>query len=508
MNASELELQPLEILYSIGLNLPYLELIKYCQLSTKFRQICQNPAFWAQKGQKDFGTFLYMKRVGIPKSHEEYRQIYLVYHCLPGAEKYTKRCLSEVIKLGKEEHLDYFLANIPAENEHRSRVNGGLYQAAKSGKAELIFRILNRMGEFNSDELQELANGLGEYGDLNLINEFRNKGIMIKRNRLIEGAIRGNHLDLIQLYMPPRLSPDLLFYYLELSIGQNEIWDYLFNYFDNAGYQLRKMQLKILIDKAAKKGNLNIIKELIKRGPDESAIGSLLGYAGINGHWHILDYMLTTQLVTPKALTYALIIAANHNNSGAIKWLRAHGATNLHAVAYGAALGGHLDLFLKAINEGAIIDKQLFIAAAKWGHLHILKYLAEFFDLATFNESLLAAAKNINTPSVKTIVSYLISLGANNLEQALLVTAQHNYYNVKHLLALIPQDQLTRTINSLLITNLLGQPDLGYVKLLIDYGNQYNVLDNDYVIDLIKNATGLGKRHKKQLIDYVLPLQR
>ena len=126
MDRSELESQPISMLFEIALNLPYPELAKYCQLSKKFRQICTQQTFWTQKAQHDFPNFRYLNRVGIPKSHAEYRQIYLVYHCLPGAEKYTSRCLAETIRQGKLENLDYFLSNPPID-KFKTRTYGGLH---------------------------------------------------------------------------------------------------------------------------------------------------------------------------------------------------------------------------------------------------------------------------------------------------------------------------------------------------------------------------------------------
>ena len=371
----------------------------------------------------------------------------------------------------------------------------------------MINRILSQLGELNNNEIRELSAGLGQFGDINLIDGFSNKGIRFSRVALIEGAIVGNRYDLVEKYMPRRLPLGVLFFYLQLSVNHDDISNYLFNYLGSLGYQLTPFQLEILLNKAARLGKINVIKRLIKQGPDEFAIGTAIGYAGVNKHFHIVDYLLTTQLVTPKALTQALFIAAVHNDSEFISWLQQHGANDINAIAYGAAQSGNLNLLLKALNEGATIEPKLFIIAAKWRHLNILKYLAEFFDQETFNQALIAAAQNLTSAGKNNIIPYLISIGANNLEVALIWTAKDASSNIDQLLPLLSSDQLIDIINRLIIINLTENPDPVYIKLILNYANNHAALDFDYVLDIIRNTTQLRRRQQQNLVDYLLSLR-
>ncbi len=72
-------LKPQNVLFEIALHLDYDNLSKYCRTSKKFAQICNNPSFWQQKSKLDFPG-------SVAKSKEDYHKIYLVRHCLPGAE--------------------------------------------------------------------------------------------------------------------------------------------------------------------------------------------------------------------------------------------------------------------------------------------------------------------------------------------------------------------------------------------------------------------------------------
>ena len=45
---------PESVLFEIAIHLNYSELMKYCRVSKRFAQICNNPFFWQQKGRLDF----------------------------------------------------------------------------------------------------------------------------------------------------------------------------------------------------------------------------------------------------------------------------------------------------------------------------------------------------------------------------------------------------------------------------------------------------------------------
>ncbi len=86
----QLQVLPLEVIFEITDKLNYSDVLRLCQTSTVYANICADPTFWRRKTNKDFST-TNRKDPLLPKETEQERYLRLATkhgEIYPGSEKY------------------------------------------------------------------------------------------------------------------------------------------------------------------------------------------------------------------------------------------------------------------------------------------------------------------------------------------------------------------------------------------------------------------------------------
>lgn len=462
MDLKTLESQPDHILFNIGLNLDYSDLITYCQLSKKFNKLCQNRTFWQQKGKNDFS----LKRQDYPINAFEYYRLLMIHRCLPGAEKYINptQCLEKAIQTQNLDLINYFI--------EISKPSSRLFKTAGlTGNLDIINLLLNRYQPFDPDIFQ-IAFGAAIAGHLDIINYLLSKYTTrsqqrdIKRHALT-GASAGGHLEIIKQFFPSFLIFGNLLLRFRLMLreavtgNRYDVTEYLLEIAKQRNIDIGEKFLTKLLIVAAQNGNLDLVKLLINSGAND--LYHVLGVAANYQHYDIVDHLYRSGVNDPTKLAETLDFAAFYHDRKLIDWLYQHNVTDTNKGLAGAAAGGHLKLVHLFLNKGATDINKAFINASIYGRLPILNYLKSFnvIPIDVLNQALHRVII-FNRSNFALIISYLIDLGANDLLQMLLTAISEQTIDLSTLLTILQSHlsppELTTLIDTLLYTILTQSP--------------------------------------------------
>src|SRR5947209_1734286 len=143
-----MEYLPVENLYSILLNLPYLDIISYCGVNVQARSICNDSYFWQQKALHDLNISSDEFYQTDLDARSRYVQLLSTIGnaCVPGTERFTFRlgdCLYEASLIGDIRLINYFLSK-------GAYIGNGLNGAAAGGNLPLVEYFISK-GATNLD---------------------------------------------------------------------------------------------------------------------------------------------------------------------------------------------------------------------------------------------------------------------------------------------------------------------------------------------------------------------
>ena len=152
-------------------------------------------------------------------------------------------------------------------------------------------------------------------------------------------------------------------------------------------YEIFKIAGKYIDDllfESSIKGELNLVKEAIKRGADIHTFDeNALRYASANGHLDIVKYLVEHGANIHVNNEYALRLASSNGYLEIVKYLVEKGA-DIHAVHEAAlrfaSANGHLEVVKYLISIGANIhinNDEALQNAIESGHLQVVKYLQQ-----------------------------------------------------------------------------------------------------------------------------------
>ena len=164
-----LQVLPLEVIFEITDKLNYSDVLRLCQTSTVYANICADPTFWRRKTNKDFST---TNRKDPLKHRETEQERYLrlatrAGEIYPGSEKYTSLYnISE--KFIEIQSLDrsYFLHKFD-----ESQLDDAMASAAREGDREIVDQML-KLGATNYNRAMMEAAGGGHQEIVNQMLEL------------------------------------------------------------------------------------------------------------------------------------------------------------------------------------------------------------------------------------------------------------------------------------------------------------------------------------------------
>jgi len=196
------------------------------------------------------------------------------------------------------------------------------------------------------------------------------------------------------------------------------------------------MQLSTGLEIAIKKGDLEKVKSLIKKGDDE--IDAVFAAAAEEGKLEIVKYLFEQGVDIHKWNEYALKWSAYNGHLEVAKFLVEHGADKSNCrVLSDVIIQGHLDIAKYLIEANGYISPWLVEHASRLGRLELVKYLVgkgANVQATDAGAPLTAAARFGHIEVVKC----LVEAGADihyNYEEALRLAAYKNEVEiVKYLL--------------------------------------------------------------------------
>ncbi|CAK7994689.1 Hypothetical protein POVR1_LOCUS213 [uncultured virus] len=184
-------------------------------------------------------------------------------------------------------------------------------------------------------------------------------------------------------------------------------------------------------------GHMDLIREFCVEGHNKGIFpghDKALEAAAKYGHLHILDYLLKKRNYSIKVLNFAFFEAGEGGRQEIIDYLVSKGATDYFGLLKAAAKAGHLDIvkmyYNKAIHQAqeqpeltfddaqarhhnAVCNKQhrddVFSCAATYNHLNIVKFLVETGGVTP--EGLQKGLSCATDGELLDIINYLTTLG-------------------------------------------------------------------------------------------------
>lgn len=319
LDISHLESLPIELLYSILMNLDYRDILKLCQVSTRLSWVCQDWSFWADKAWRKFefprDLFNQTAQTDPRKRFQEVQEYYenpnwpLIDGAIRGQFDLVKYSLShgaddlvyamaEAANNGHDNLMRYLMSQIPPDNPDTLKI--ALAAAARGGHSDLVKYLLSL--DSSTSNLDEALEGAAQSHNLDLVNELISLGATDLNLALLEAARKGSIDIMLSL----------------LSHGATD--------------------LKLALRRAATSGNLNVIQYFINPNRSRPRPQSWqYRYSGINvmeiittaidaGHLPIVKYLVEQGHYD---LNKLLRIAANRQRLDIVKYLIGQGANDI-----------------------------------------------------------------------------------------------------------------------------------------------------------------------------------
>jgi hypothetical protein len=318
---------PLEQVYPIALRLPYRHLLRFCRTATRYRDICADPVFWAEKANFIYGLpisqfFQPTSQVPNPRDTPQRRYLQILTQhrdCERGSEQFTdvNDAMQCAIRQKDLQLADYF------KSKGANDATSALVGAIESGDLNLVKHY--DQGLYNVPRVLLVA---GFQGQRDIVDYLlyppnrppRSNGPFI--NDALTGAAEGNHSDLIK--------------YL-LSLGGNPIY--------------------VLYGAAASK-NLNLITTYLPQidlnDPNRDyVIELILSEAIPDSRRDIVNYILTLPNLSLRVLNLGLRWASLAKNRALIRRFIELGASDMNEGLIGASRAQDKDLINDFISRGA-----------------------------------------------------------------------------------------------------------------------------------------------------------
>lgn len=248
----------------------------------------------------------------------------------------------------------------------------------------------------------------------------------------LNGAIIGGHLDLVELF-----------------------WSKIEESGTNLDTQNTREKLDELQTLAGKRGNLDIVKFMVKK--DWRGAPKALGGAMSRGVFSLVRFFIDdpdSPFVKQRAINFALYYAALFHKIEILEFLLKCGGDAWYAIVNGAARGGDVELmqrFRQKILSFDTLELTMF-EAGLGGSLDAIQYLIEqgVTSQKAMNHGLRGAAEGNHLDAIK----FFLSRGADNIEE-ILVSKKHFNGNVATVELLL--QQLPPALRRYLITEMRKQ---------------------------------------------------
>ncbi len=280
-------------------------------------------------------------------------------------------------------------------------------------------------------------------------------------------------------------------------------------------YDLNKLELLPL---ATKYNHMDIVKYLIKKGAriyinnnstdtkqnrntQKKYVNDTLDYYIYNGDLEMVRYLNNHGVDIHKDRDRSLYQAARFGHLHIVKYLVENGAKNPNALR-AAAINDHLDIVEYLLNNGAdiqIFKNRAFCDAASYGYLDIVSFLLENgADINSENDLALRGATNWGKTDT---VEYLLEHGANiHAENDEALRTAVKYRKTDTMKCLLEHGADIHADNDAALKMAAGWGNIYIVKYLVEHGADIHA-DNDAAL---KEAI---KQRKERVIKYFQSLE-
>jgi hypothetical protein len=322
---TSLESLPPEQVYPIALRLPYRHLLQFCRTATRYRDICADPVFWAEKANFIYGLpishfFRPTSQVPNPRDTPQRRYLQILTQhrdCERGSEQFTD--VNDALRCAIR-HKDFPLAD---------------YFKSK-GANDATYALL----------------GAIDSGDLNLVKHY-DQGLYNTFRVLYEAGLEGPRDILDYLLYPPNRPPRTTYPYIRNAL-QGAAQG---NHPDLIAYLISLGGTPTDVMYGAAVGNhLNLIRTYFQQvDPDdrEYFIDDILKHSIPNHRDDIVNYVLNLPNLPLTSLNFALQFAAEAKNQPLIHRLRDLGANDMNEGLIGASRAQNQTLINYFISQGA-----------------------------------------------------------------------------------------------------------------------------------------------------------
>jgi ankyrin repeat protein len=250
-----------------------------------------------------------------------------------------------------------------------SCVDRALDQAARQGNLDLVKYFIDR-GVTRLDSALRQASLRGHVDVVNYLIERGARDF----NPALEQACAGGHLEVVKLLVAQGTRHPWAMDFAARQ-GHFDIVKYLLDHSDKNGWMINWMYRAIRL--AVQTGYFDVFKSMITLSTNSREIGRFLGSMAGHGQLEAVKYCLNLD-ITHDDLEWALTRAARKGHLEVVKYLLAHGATNVDNGLLAAIQGGHLPIVIYVVQSGATNIELAHHLAQKWHYTHIVTYLERY----------------------------------------------------------------------------------------------------------------------------------
>jgi ankyrin repeat protein len=276
---------------------------------------------------------------------------------------------------GNHEDIITYLMTMPSSQQAiqalpiRTCLIRPLNHSARQGNLKLVKYFIDQGVSNLEPALRQASLG----GHIDVVNYLIDRGAR-DFNPALEQACAGGHLEVVKLLVAQGTRHPWAMDYAARQ-GHFDIVKYLLDHSDKNGWMINWMYRAIRL--AVRTGYFDVFKSMITPPTGSREIGQFLGSMAGHGQLEAVKYCLNLD-VTPDDLEWALTRAARKGHLEVVKYLLAHGATNVDNALLAAIQGGHLPIVIYVIQSGATTIQLAHHLAQKWNYTHIVTYLERY----------------------------------------------------------------------------------------------------------------------------------
>lgn len=194
---------PTETIFNLALNLPFKDILNYCNVSTKFNEIlCNTPFFWKRKLKRDFGFDYFGSN-----SRNIYDQIYRMH---------------PINRLRKAAMEGNWIAVNKAIKAGAKAFNSGMDYAARGNHKDLVEYFIS----LGANNFYRGLNGAVIGKNKNLIDYFIEKGA--DKNLGLIYAAENNDKELVDYFIEEKGADDIDAAWMKAADkSHNQLVDYI-----------------------------------------------------------------------------------------------------------------------------------------------------------------------------------------------------------------------------------------------------------------------------------------